>query len=59
MAEDNTVLVRPYFAECLNRAGGLQRELALAVLDELLTDDFLMLYGNQNCDRPSLAEDRP
>jgi ketosteroid isomerase-like protein len=45
-AEQNANLVRRYFAECVNAAGRPDQHRALAVVDELMTDDFLMFYNN-------------
>ena len=45
-AEGNAALVRRYFAECVARLGGPDRDRALALADELLTDDFVMFYNN-------------
>jgi ketosteroid isomerase-like protein len=43
---DNAELVRRYFDECVGRIGGPGRESALSVIDELLTDTFVMTYNN-------------
>lgn len=57
-AEHNGALVRRYFAECLKRAGGPEGEHALAVLDELLTEDFVMVYSHQSDDEAVHGRDR-
>jgi steroid delta-isomerase-like uncharacterized protein len=44
--EQNRALVRRYVAESVNGVNGPNRERSLAVLDELLTDDFAMAYNN-------------
>jgi ketosteroid isomerase-like protein len=44
-AEQNVVLVRRYFGECVNRVGPDQ-ERALAIVDELMSSDFVMAYNN-------------
>ena len=45
-AEQNAVLVRRYFEECVNQAGGPDQDRALAVVDELMSSDFAMFYNN-------------
>lgn len=45
-AEQNASLVRRYFEECVSPATGPNQERALAVADELLTDDFVMFFNN-------------
>lgn len=45
--DQNATLVRRYFEECLNRAGGPDQQRALAVLDELLTPDFVMQFNSR------------
>ncbi|HEV8544769.1 MAG TPA: nuclear transport factor 2 family protein [Candidatus Limnocylindrales bacterium] len=44
--EQNATLVRRYFEECVNRVNGPDSQRALAVVDELMTDDFVMFYNN-------------
>ena len=44
--EQNVSLVRRYFAECVSPASGPDQEQALAVVDELLSPDFVMFYNN-------------
>ena len=46
-SERNAALVRRYFAECVSRASGPQQPSALAVLDELLSADFVMRYNDE------------
>ena len=45
-AEQNAALVRRYFEECVSGASGPEQHRALAILDELLTDDFAMFYNS-------------
>lgn len=45
-AEQNAALVRRYFEECVSRASGPDQEHALSIVDEILTDDFVMFYNN-------------
>ena len=45
-AEQNAALVRRYFEECVSGASGPEQHRALAILDELLTDDFVMFYNS-------------
>jgi ketosteroid isomerase-like protein len=44
-AEQNVALVRRYFSECVNRVGPDQ-DRALAIVDELMSSDFVMAYNN-------------
>jgi ketosteroid isomerase-like protein len=44
--EENLLLVRRYFTECVSGASGPDRQRALAVVDELLTSDFAMFYNS-------------
>jgi ketosteroid isomerase-like protein len=46
-AEKNVALVRRYFSECVSGASGPDRHRALAIVDELLSDDFVMTYNNE------------
>jgi ketosteroid isomerase-like protein len=46
-SEKNSALVRRYFADCVNGAGGPNAQRALALVDELLNADFVMFYNNQ------------
>lgn len=48
---ENVVLVQRYFAECVSEATGSEPECALAVLDELLADDFVMTYNGATEDQ--------
>jgi ketosteroid isomerase-like protein len=43
-AEQNVALVRRYFDECVNRIGPDQ-DRALAIVDELMSSDFVMVYN--------------
>lgn len=45
-AEQNAHLVRRYFEECVNHAGGPDHERALAVVDELMSPEFVMFYND-------------
>jgi ketosteroid isomerase-like protein len=45
--EQNVSLVRRYFAECVSPASGPQQKQALALVDELLSPDFVMFYNNE------------
>jgi ketosteroid isomerase-like protein len=47
VSEQNHSLVRRYFAEAVSGATGPDQQRALAVLDELLTDDFVMFYNSE------------
>jgi ketosteroid isomerase-like protein len=47
MIEQNLSLVRRYFAECVSGASGPDQPRALAVVDELLSPDFVMSYNNE------------
>jgi steroid delta-isomerase-like uncharacterized protein len=44
--EENLALVRRYFTECVSPASGPDQRRALALVDELLTDDFVMRYND-------------
>lgn len=46
-AEQNAALVRRYFEECVSGASGPDRDRALAIVDELLTRDFVMFFNNE------------
>jgi ketosteroid isomerase-like protein len=46
-AEQNVALVRRYFSDCVNRVGPDQ-EGAFAIVDELLSSDFVMAYNNES-----------
>jgi ketosteroid isomerase-like protein len=48
--EQNTALVRPYFDECVSQASGPGQRQALAIVDELLTDDFVMRYNTADAE---------
>ena len=45
-ATQNASLVRRYFEECVNGAGGPDQGRALAIVDELLSPDFMMFFNN-------------
>jgi ketosteroid isomerase-like protein len=44
--ERNVDLVRRYFGECVGEVNGSEPDRALAVLDELMSADFVMAYNN-------------
>lgn len=46
--EQNVTLVRRYFNECVSGASGADQHRALAIVDELLSDDFVMFYNNES-----------
>lgn len=46
-APENASLVRRHFTESVSGASGPDQPRALAVLDELLSDDFVMRYNNE------------
>ena len=45
--EQHVSLVRRYFTECVSGASGPDQHRALAVVDELLSADFVMFYNNE------------
>ncbi len=45
-AEQNAALVRRYFGECVNKVNGPDHDRALTLVDELMTDDFVMFYNS-------------
>ena len=57
-AAENAALVRRYFDESVNEASGRGQDRALAVLDELLTDDFAMAYNNDTDAEAARGRDR-
>jgi ketosteroid isomerase-like protein len=46
VTEQNVELVRRYFADCVSGASGPDQPRALALVDELLSPDFVMSYNN-------------
>jgi ketosteroid isomerase-like protein len=44
----NVALVQRYFAECVSGASGRDAERALALVDELVSDDFVMFYNDDS-----------
>jgi ketosteroid isomerase-like protein len=56
--EDNLSLVRRYFTECVSGAGGPDQAAALAVVDELISSDFVMLYNNETDAEAMRGRDR-
>ena len=56
-AEENAALVRRYFGDCVGRIR-LDSRLALALVDELMTDDFTMFYNNETCAEASRGRER-
>jgi ketosteroid isomerase-like protein len=57
-ADQTITLVRRYFAECVQPVGGPERAAALAAVDELLTADFVMFYGNDTDAEAMRGRDR-
>jgi ketosteroid isomerase-like protein len=49
-SQKNIATVKRYFAECLNQSGAPDPSPDLALLDELLVEDFVMYYNNQTND---------
>jgi ketosteroid isomerase-like protein len=49
-SQKNIATVQRYFADCLNQSGAPDPGPALALLDELLVEDFVMSYNNQTND---------
>ena len=45
-AEENAALVRRYFAECVSPASSPDPSRALSLVDELLTEDFVMFFND-------------
>ena len=45
--EHNVALVRRYFGECVSGASGPDQRRALTIVDEVLSDDFVMFYNNE------------
>ena len=54
----NALLVRRYFEECVNRAGGPEQHRALTILDEVLTDDFVMFFNNETDEEATRGRER-
>jgi ketosteroid isomerase-like protein len=46
-SERNAALVRRYFTDCVSRASGPDQAAALAVLDEVMSSDFVMVYNDE------------
>jgi ketosteroid isomerase-like protein len=46
-ADHNAALVRQYFEECVTGASGPDQQRALAIVDDLLTGDFVMFFNNE------------
>ena len=46
--DENIALVRHYFADCVSPASGPDQANALALVDELMTSDFVMFFNNDN-----------
>ena len=57
-AEQNVSLVRRYFEECVAPASGPDQGRALAIADELLTEDFVMFYNNASDAEATRGRDR-
>lgn len=45
--EQNAALVRRYFSECVSGVTGPDRDRALSLVDELMSDDFVMAYSHE------------
>lgn len=56
-AAENAALVHRYFEECVSGASGPDPDRALAILDDLLTDDFVMAYNNDTDAEASRGRD--
>lgn len=56
--EQNADLVRRYFGDCVSGVNGPDRRRALAILDELLTDDFTMSYNNETDSEATRGRER-
>jgi ketosteroid isomerase-like protein len=56
--ELNTSLVRRYFDECVNEVNRSDERRALEVVDELMTDDFVMFYNNDTDDQAQRGRDQ-
>jgi ketosteroid isomerase-like protein len=54
----NAALVRRYFGECVSAATGPHQSIAMALVDELLTADFVMLYNSQADDEANRGRER-
>lgn len=57
-ATQNRSLVERYFAECVNRVNGSDRAAALAVVDEVMTADFVMVYNSAELERGERGPER-
>ena len=57
-SEQSVALVRRYFAECVNELNGPDQDRALAVLDDLMSPDFVMAYNNDTDARAVAGRDR-
>jgi ketosteroid isomerase-like protein len=49
-SQKNMTTIKRYFADCLNQSGASDPSPALALLDELVVEDFVMYYNNQTND---------
>jgi ketosteroid isomerase-like protein len=59
MSIDNNIdLIRRYFDECASAVGGSDRNRALALVDELLSPDFVMQYNNEPVAEVERGRDR-
>jgi ketosteroid isomerase-like protein len=56
--DSNADLVRRYFDECVSAGTGPHQDVAMALLDELLTADFVMLYNSQADDEANRGRER-
>lgn len=57
-AEQNAALVRRYFEDCVSGVNGPDRDRALATVDELLTDDFVMYFNNDTDAEAAVGRER-
>jgi len=57
-AEQNATLVRRYFEECVSGVNSPDRDRALAMVDELLTADFVMYYNNDTDAQAAAGRER-
>jgi ketosteroid isomerase-like protein len=57
-AEQNASLVRRYFEQCVSGASGPKQHRALALVDELMTEDFVMFYNSDTDAEATLGRER-
>ena len=56
--KENVALVHRYFAESVSGASGPDQPRALAILDDLLSADFVMRYNNETDAEATRGRDR-